>query len=328
MRDLAKNVFGIAISRSCAKNQGRHGMTRLRTTRGMLTTLLFLASHAAATAQDAGGEGELQQRFHEAYHAATVLSGELSVFMDQSPWLGPAQREARLRKIERIANETEAINEELRSMNTAVRDRLEESFASLPVAEVAGFRIAIRHKPFLDEMPDNLSITVEGQTTLIAKPGGPEIYHVCPDLVMGDGSLAVIRFRLTTLGTRGGTPVPYFGVRDEEGNERVLTSFGSYPDRSKTHEVRVWVKGGKAGASQDGQAAFKTKQIHGTPGTIREELSENVYLFFHMNDTSSIVLEEIRVGQYEPPMLSPPADPSHWRPTPCFPRLRRLFRWR
>lgn len=167
----------------------------------------------------------------------------------------------------------------------AMLDLIREPIANLPVASNIRIRVAVRHQPFLDVVPTNLTVeSVEGKADIVRTPGGTS-HHVCIDRHLLDGPCAAIKFRLPTQGSGGGTPVPYFGVRDESGKEEVLVLFSSYPKQDEIQEILLFRRGDLFGALYNDQV--KSVRIKG--------FGENIYVFFHMNDTSRILIDEVRL---------------------------------
>jgi hypothetical protein len=94
-----------------------------------------------------------------------------------------------------------------------------------------------------------------------------------------------IKYRLPLQGRRGGTPVPYFGVRDEAGEEKVILMFSSRPKPDEVYEILLFREGDRFGVIHKGFVS--AVQFKGD--------SDRAYAFFHMNDISRVVVEEIRL---------------------------------
>ena len=165
-----------------------------------------------------------------------------------------------------------------------IRGRIRQLCESVPTQTNITMRVAIRHEPFLNALPENLTWTCTNGTVDIKRTPGGKSHHVCVDSVLRDGLCGAIRFRLLTRGG-GGTPVPYFGVRDANGSEEVLVLFSSYPKAEEVHEILLFRAGSRFGALYKNR--LKT--------VLAGDLEENVYPFFHMNDKSRIFIEEIRL---------------------------------
>jgi hypothetical protein len=95
----------------------------------------------------------------------------------------------------------------------------------------------------------------------------------------------VVKFRLQTRWSEGITPVPYLGVRDGRGVEEVLVFLPENPDPDRVHEVHVERAGGRLAALHD-------DRVHTVGG---ERLGDDARIFFQVNGTARILVDEYRV---------------------------------
>ena len=94
----------------------------------------------------------------------------------------------------------------------------------------------------------------------------------------------ILRFRLTKRG-RGGTPVPYFGVRSSGGTEAVLCNISSSPKPDVMQEIYLFRNSSEFVVLFNGAVITKRSRA----------FKSEIYAFFHMNDESEVVLEEVLV---------------------------------
>jgi len=201
-----------------------------------------------------------------------------------------------------IASAIERLEESRKQLGTIEGELLNDfkaSFAKLHVHEKLAWRVALRHKALLDEMPTNIKIQSKSQTVVIRKTGNPKgrpvapspTYHVCPDVPFEDGDRASVTLSTPLRSTRGGTPVPYFGIRDARGHEHPLGSLGGFAGDGKTHTILVQRVGNEGLAILDGKLA----SLQVRPPI--KELTPPIFLFFHMNDTSEVVIHSIQFSR-------------------------------
>jgi hypothetical protein len=183
------------------------------------------------------------------------------------------------------AEEFRAAVDRVNETLTALKQRFAAPFQALRPSSVYGVKIAPRQKPFLDAAPPNVQIESSDGTTVITKSSGPETYHASINHQLTEGSCFAAKFKLPTPATRGGTPVPYFGIRDARGQEQVLVSFSSFAKPDKTYEIFLFRKGDVFAAFHDG--TIKSARMKDTSGPI--------FPFFHLNDRSSVILVEVRI---------------------------------
>lgn len=178
---------------------------------------------------------------------------------------------------------------ELRTHVTATADTmmqtLREPFGSFKESGGLKVRTAPRHRPFTEKLPAELTIDTHEGSVDIRKSGGTSVYHVSLDYVLPNGPCVSIKYRLPARGRRGGTPVPYFGVRDEAGEEKVILMFSTYPKPDEIHEILLFREADQFGAIHKG--FMSTVRFKGN--------SDRAYAFFHLNDISRVVIEEVRL---------------------------------
>lgn len=173
-----------------------------------------------------------------------------------------------------------------------------EKFAKLAPYNQISWQVAPRQEPFLEALPEDLSITVEAVQTRIAKTGNPldlpvspsPSYHVCPSFELRADDRALLRFSIPSPPARGGTPVPYFGLRDADGEEAILLFINDSMHNGEEHEIRVYCTGHDGFAFLDGSLQFqRTYKVN--------ELRPPLFMFFHMNDTSQLIIHELRLNR-------------------------------
>ena len=166
--------------------------------------------------------------------------------------------------------------------------------------EVPVWRVAPRHKPFFSRLPSDFRVQQLADRTTLQKVAGlgRPVYHACPGVPLRVGQRMRIVYSLTRRGRSGGTPVPYFGVRDDQGLERVLFLFGSFPKADEVHEIVVE-------RLRDGFRAKRGQRVVEEPAVDRNSgnLADPLFVFFHMNDTSEVVIHEVATS--EPPETEP-----------------------
>ncbi len=180
-------------------------------------------------------------------------------------------------------------------IEAAMLGRFKDSFAELHVCEDLPWRVAVRHKPFLAEQP--IDVVIEGPANAVSirktvrEVSTAATYHVSPYLVFNDGDRAAITFSTPVRSAGGGTPIPYFGLRDAQGHEHTLCDLGSFGGDGKKHSILVQRVGNEGLALLDGRLA--TLQMR--PPV--EELAPPIFMFFHMNDTSEVVIHSIQFSR-------------------------------
>ncbi len=181
-------------------------------------------------------------------------------------------------------------------------------FDNLPRLARPGWKFAVRHNPFSTVLPNGMDVRHRDGKVVIHKERGKVSYHACFDRPLRNGNRFVLRFSLPVRGG-GGTPVPYFGLRDVNGEEFVFVLFSSYPRPDEIHEIKVTQSGDTYIVIYNGRiqrqlnTRYKLKQLKSPP-----------YLFFHMNDLSEIVIHDV-LTDAPPPKPRPPALPP-LPPTP------------
>jgi len=201
-----------------------------------------------------------------------------------------------------IASALEQLRESRKQL-TSIEDQLlnnfKAGFVNLHVHEKLAWRVALRQKTLFDEIPPDIRIQNKSQTVVIQKTGNPRgrpvspspTYHVCPDLPLEDGDRALVTLSTPLRSTRGGTPVPYFGIRDAQGHEHTLGVLGGFAGDGKTHTILVQRVGNQGLATLDG----KLVSLQMRPPI--QELVPPIFLFVHMNDTSEVVIKSIQFSR-------------------------------
>ncbi len=192
------------------------------------------------------------------------------------------------------------------------------------------WKVAPRHQPFTDRWPEEMRVRQAEGKVILRKTGGAHARHICPDRPLQAGERMRIVYSLTEAGRGGGTPVPYFGLRDRRGQECVLFMFESFPRADEVHEIVVQ-------RSDSGFRASRDQRVVDRPevGPDFRNLTDPVYVFFHMNDTSEVVIHELATAKWpEPPEVIPDpfAGQDCWETrhprcrVPFFAKLRALVR--
>jgi hypothetical protein len=201
-----------------------------------------------------------------------------------------ARKEELLGKLAEALQELEGFRQQVGDVATAMMEDFRHRFTDLVRIEQPGWWIAPTDQPLRDEIPENIEISYGDESVVIHKSGGRETYHACLATPLEEGRCLVIRFSLTVRGG-GGTPVPYFGVRDEKGAGSVLFLFGSGPDPGKVFEIMIDNNDGAYTALYDGR--LKTMDIS---SFALKDFDSPGYIFFHMNDVSEVVIHDILMG--------------------------------
>jgi hypothetical protein len=159
----------------------------------------------------------------------------------------------------------------------------EQTFQALEPVATIRLLASVRGKPFSDIPAEHLNIqTIPGSAIIDKLPGGASSYQICIDIPVRKGTRALLRFKYAGLGT----PVPYFGVRDDHGRGDPVILFPSSPPDT-VHEILFMREDNWVAARLDDRM-IKVSRVN--------KLSEPVRMYFHMNDISHIALEEVRVG--------------------------------
>jgi formylglycine-generating enzyme required for sulfatase activity len=159
----------------------------------------------------------------------------------------------------------------------------ERTFRALEPVPAIPLLTAVCGKPFSLVPEEYLTIQKAGSSAVITKLGGAGSYEVCVDIPVVEGTRALLKFR-----AHGpSTPVPYFGVRDGKGHAAIITLFSSFHDPDAGHEILFVREDNWVAARFDGGMVSVARL---------DQLEEPVRMYFHMNDTSKIILEEVRVG--------------------------------
>lgn len=172
----------------------------------------------------------------------------------------------------------------LNELGNSVRTEFRRQFEPLERVEQIDLQVGIRHQAFLEQMPEDLEIILQNGTADVTKSQGPTTYHLCLNYVVPEGPAAMVRFRLPIQGRRG-TPVPYLGVRDEFGNEAVVINFNSRPNPHHSYELFMYRAVNQIGVLYEDR--FYSTHLN--------RLGDSLYIFFHMNDESRVVIEEVRI---------------------------------
>ena len=179
--------------------------------------------------------------------------------------------------------------DELARIEREALEDFQSKFKNLHALENPSWRIAVHNGPLLDELPKNVDVSSNSQISTIHKSARSDNYHLCLGVPFEDGDRALITFSLPLSSVRGGTPVPYFGLRGSEGVRTGLCHLSHFNGDGKRHTLLVERIGDEGLVVIDGQI----------PQTIlpgRKELPATVYVFFHMNDESRIVIHDIQLS--------------------------------
>lgn len=257
----------------------------------VVTTVVVFATGVQANGQD------IVQTQHTLRDAQQKL-GRIKLLLSSHGKDSPALTDVNT-KVGAVRRDIERARDRLALIEQDLLRNVASGFEGLTSCEVT-WKVALRHKAFLDVRPNDVAISIHPGTTIIDKtgnpPGGPiapsPAYHVCPSVELEADDRAVVRFSIPRTSSRGGTPVPYFGLRDADGNELVL---GGLIDDSKEHEIRIQCHGADSFAFYDGKLQARNGQ-HG-------KLTSPLLLFFQMNDNSQLKVSDIRFSNARPPSL-------------------------
>lgn len=190
-----------------------------------------------------------------------------------------------------VSEELHNFKERVRNVEQDLMKAITAKFVDLPVLENTAWRAAPRHGGFLPALPRDLAVTRDADVTIIKKTGNPVVrfpapsptYHVCPAIELTDGDRLSIRISIPTTASGNGAPVPYYGVRDGQGNEFVL-GFLSASGEERT----LWIQclGTDAMALADGKLETQGHRVN--------DLVPPLFVFFHMNDTAQLNVHELR----------------------------------
>jgi hypothetical protein len=192
-----------------------------------------------------------------------------------------------------VSEEIQEIKSRVTSVEQDLMKAIIAEFVDLPVRTDTAWRAAPRHGGFLPVLPRNLAVISEADVTIIKKTGSAvgrfpapsPTYHVCPAIELTDGDRLSIRISIPTTASGDGDPVPYYGVRDGQGNEFVL-GFLSASGEERT----LWIQclGTDAMALADGKLETQGHRV--------DDLVPPLFVFFHMNDTAQLNVHELRLG--------------------------------
>lgn len=192
--------------------------------------------------------------------------------------------------IERAKNRAAKIEEE-------VLQKVAQGFTNLQPCKKITWQVAPNQKPFLQKPPNDITITTDPLQTRITKSGNPPnhpvspspSYQVGPSFELLPGDRALLRFAIPTTPMRGGTPVPYFGVRDAKGKDVFLIHIGDPNHDGKEHEIRIQCTSSDAFAFFDGSLQHEAVTIR--------ELQPPLFMFFFMNDNSELVIHKVQLSR-------------------------------
>lgn len=178
-------------------------------------------------------------------------------------------------------------------------DDFKARFVNLIVYQNLAWRVGVPNMSFPNTIPADIKIQSRLQTVSIRKTGNPKgrpvapspTYQVCPEVPFENGDRAAVTFSTPIRPTRGGIPVPYFGMRDARGRQHTLGDLGVFAGDGKTHTILIQRVGNEGLAVLDGKLA--TLQMR--PPV--EELTPPIFMFFHMNDTSEVVIHSIEFSR-------------------------------
>lgn len=178
-----------------------------------------------------------------------------------------------------MQTQSDALNSIIESAQSAFR----RQFDAMEKLEAIDLRIGIRHEEFSDQIPDEFVIEHTNGSVDVTKNRSAVTYHVCVDQIINEGPAAILKFRLPVQGRRGGTPVPYLGIRDDFGNESVVVRFNSRPNPHKSQDVYLYRTPDELIALYDNH--FYTTKLN--------RIGESAFIFFHMNDESRVIIDEV-----------------------------------
>lgn len=192
-------------------------------------------------------------------------------------------------ELDELKNRVMSVEQDLMKVITA-------EFVDLPVQQDLVWRAAPRHGGFLPSLPRDLAVTREADLTIIKKTGNrvgrppapSPTYHVCPAIELTDGDRLSICISIPTTASGGGDPVPYYGVRDGQGNEFVL---GFLSASGEEHTLWIQCLGKDALALADGRLETQGHRV--------DDLVPPLFVFFHMNDTAQLNVHELRLGRLQ-----------------------------
>lgn len=169
-------------------------------------------------------------------------------------------------------------------------------FAGLKELPKSAWRVALEGKPVMADVPEGLSITRENGNTLVAKYGGRVQYHLCVGRPLLEGDRIAIKFSIGDKKAPGSTPVPYIGLRDEQGGMEIFFNPHQFRKADEIHHVLVECNANGYIATYDrGGAETLVNGLELRSYQYRMRASPP-HFFFAMNDVSEVVVHNLRAN--------------------------------
>lgn len=136
----------------------------------------------------------------------------------------------------------------------------------------------------------NVTIDIRPAEIFVQKNGGPNTIEFLLDYpLVGDlAAEMVVEFATSDelgVGFRGGTPVPYYGLRSGDGTKEVYFLLGTYHPKGKHYHILLRREKGAVSAIIDDNPSQG----------VGRDLTDPAYLGFVMNDVSRVRLHYIRI---------------------------------
>ena len=229
----------------------------------------------------------------DAQSFSSMSAGLQRVLYDLSqtlPLLEQEEAERQTRRLTASLADLRRTREELAAVHEEMMRPLREAFDALVPLEPP--TVLIDNPRNSPRVGVDMVIERRDGKTYVTKSGESrvDVAYVVLDAPVTEGASMALRLHLTRLSRGGGTPVPYLGLIDSGGRRQVLM----HPMQNSVQDIRIYRRGdlytlfiidGRAGGRvSDQQLRVKATKTVG-----------DVKVYWQMNDTSEVVVEEVRV---------------------------------